>query len=50
LFPGNPEAAVRYREKVYYLSSQEAREKFLANPEEFLPHGKPFDVGHSFVG
>ena len=29
--------AAKYREKVYYLSSTEARDKFLADPEEFLP-------------
>ena len=37
LYPGNPEVAAKYREKVYYLSSTEAREKFLADPEDFLP-------------
>ncbi|KAK7500075.1 hypothetical protein BaRGS_00008622, partial [Batillaria attramentaria] len=41
LFPGNPETAARYREKVYYLSSPEARDKFLANPESYLPKNKP---------
>lgn len=37
LFPGNPETAAKYREKVYYFATTEAREKFLANPDEFLP-------------
>jgi len=37
LFPGNPEAAAKYREKDYYFSTTEAREKFLANPEEYIP-------------
>lgn len=37
LYPGNPEIAARYREKVYYLSTVEAREKFLTNPQDFLP-------------
>ena len=37
LYPGNPEVAAKYREKVYYLSSTEAREKFLVDPEDFLP-------------
>ena len=41
LFPGNPEVAAKYREKVYYFSSNDARDKFLANPEEFLPRNGP---------
>ena len=36
LYPGNPEIAARYREKTYYFSTTEARDKFLATPEEFL--------------
>lgn len=44
LYPGNPELAAKFRERVYYLSSSEAREKFLESPEQFLPKGKPFNV------
>ena len=44
LWPGNPEVAARYREKTYYISTSEARDKFLENPAAFLPKDKPFDV------
>ena len=44
LWPGSPDCAVKYREKVYYLSTSEAREAFLENPELYLPHEKPFEV------
>ena len=44
LWPGNPEVAAKYREKIYYISTSEAREKFLENPTAFLPKEKPFDV------
>ncbi|XP_041351641.1 adenylate kinase 9-like isoform X3 [Gigantopelta aegis] len=43
LFPGNPEIAARYREKVYYLQSSESRDTFLAAPEKYLPKNKPLD-------
>ncbi|XP_038656937.1 adenylate kinase 9 [Scyliorhinus canicula] len=36
LFPGDQEAAAKYREKYYYFSNSDAREKFLKNPEEYL--------------
>lgn len=42
LWPGDPETAAKYREKTYYLSSRDAREKFLENPVDYLPKGKPF--------
>jgi YHS domain-containing protein len=44
LYPGNPEIASKYREKVYYFSTNEARDKFIVNPTEFLPKHKPLDV------
>ena len=44
LWPGNPEIAARYREKLYYFSSEEAREKFLDQPEQYLPQDKPLVV------
>merc|ERR1711872_59311 len=42
LWPGNSEIAAKYREKVYYFSTAEARDAFLANPAQHLPIGKPF--------
>ncbi|XP_061900631.1 adenylate kinase 9-like isoform X1 [Entelurus aequoreus] len=36
LMPSIDEIAARYREKVYYFSSVEAREDFILNPEEFV--------------
>ena len=43
LWPGNPEIAAKYREKVYYLSTTEARESFLLKPEDFLPKEQPLE-------
>ena len=44
LVPGSQDCAVKYRERVYFLSSQEAREKFLEDPETYLPQKKPLQV------
>jgi len=41
LWPGDPECSAKYREKIYYLADEAAREKFLANPEAFLPKDHP---------
>ena len=46
LWPGNPEVAAKFREKIYYLSTPEARDKFLEDPTVFLPKDKPFNVMH----
>eukprot|EP00057_Strongylocentrotus_purpuratus_P026855 XP_011681329.1 PREDICTED: adenylate kinase 9 [Strongylocentrotus purpuratus] len=42
LWPGNPEIAAKYREKVYYCSNPEARDKFIAEPTSYVAKGKPF--------
>jgi len=44
LWPGMPDVAVKYREKCYFISSTDAQEQFLANPEEYLPQGEPLQV------
>ncbi|XP_054424615.1 adenylate kinase 9 [Pteronotus mesoamericanus] len=44
LQPGNPEEAVKYREKIYYFSSPEAREKFLEHPQEYVAHKEPLQA------
>eukprot|EP00795_Rhopilema_esculentum_P017699 gene17699-9356_t len=41
LWPGSPDCAAKYREKVYYFSSPEARTKFLDNPKGYLPDREP---------
>ncbi|XP_043860892.1 adenylate kinase 9 [Dromiciops gliroides] len=41
LFPGPPEDGAKYRERVYYFSSIEAREKFLENSENYVAHEEP---------
>ncbi|KAM9002916.1 adenylate kinase 9 [Sarcophilus harrisii] len=41
LFPGPPEDGAKYREKVYYFSSVDAREKFLEKSEDFVAHEEP---------
>jgi adenylate/nucleoside-diphosphate kinase len=44
LWPGNPEVAAKYRERIYYISSPENREKFLLDPVAYLPKDKPLSV------
>ncbi|XP_064454047.1 adenylate kinase 9 isoform X2 [Mirounga angustirostris] len=41
LQPGSTDEAAKYREKIYYFSSPEAREKFLEHPEEYVAHKEP---------
>nr|XP_035152380.2 adenylate kinase 9 isoform X5 [Callithrix jacchus] len=41
LQPGNTEEAAKYREKIYYFSSAEAKEKFLEHPEEYVAYKEP---------
>ncbi|KAM6460290.1 adenylate kinase 9 isoform 2-T2 [Liasis olivaceus] len=41
LYPGVYENAAKYREKYYYFSTPENREKFLENPEEYISHNEP---------
>ena len=47
LWPGTPEIGGKYREKVYFFSSPEARTKFLENPEEYLQKDEPLQVSCS---
>ncbi|XP_039207110.1 adenylate kinase 9 isoform X2 [Crotalus tigris] len=41
LYPGISENAAKYREKYYYFSTPENRDKFLENPEEYVSHNEP---------
>uniref|UniRef100_G1MD71 Adenylate kinase 9 n=1 Tax=Ailuropoda melanoleuca TaxID=9646 RepID=G1MD71_AILME len=41
LQPGSRDEAAKYREKIYYFSSPEAKEKFLEHPEEYVAHKEP---------
>ncbi|XP_066229584.1 adenylate kinase 9 isoform X3 [Saccopteryx leptura] len=41
LQPGSTEEAAKYREKFYYFSSPEAKEKFLEHPQEYVAHKEP---------
>nr|XP_034965151.1 adenylate kinase 9 isoform X3 [Zootoca vivipara] len=41
LYPGLPDNAAKYREKHYYFSTPENRDKFLENPEEYVSHNEP---------
>ncbi|XP_026522287.1 adenylate kinase 9 [Notechis scutatus] len=41
LYPGNSENAAKYREKYYYFSTPENRDKFLENPKEYVSHNEP---------
>ena len=44
LWPGNPEVAAKYREKVYYFNNSDNRDLFLAEPLTFVAKRKPFVV------
>lgn len=44
LWPGQQENAIRYREKLYYFSTEEAKEKFRANPLEYIAVDRPLEV------
>lgn len=44
LWPGNQDYALRYREKLYYFSSEEAKEKFAEDPVSYIAQGKPLKV------
>lgn len=44
LYPGLPENAAKYKEKIYYFSTSEYRDKFLNDPEEYVAHNEPLKV------
>ncbi|XP_072821810.1 adenylate kinase 9 isoform X7 [Vicugna pacos] len=44
LQPGSVEEAAKYRERIYYFSSPEAKEKFLEQPEVYVAHEEPLKV------
>ena len=41
LWPGNPDIAAKYRERVYFFASEENRERFLADPTKFISENEP---------
>ncbi|NWX15043.1 KAD9 kinase, partial [Aegotheles bennettii] len=44
LYPGLNDHAAKYREKIYYFSTSEYRDKFLENPEEYVAHDEPIQA------
>ncbi|XP_047128980.1 adenylate kinase 9 isoform X1 [Hydra vulgaris] len=44
LWPGSNDFAVKYREKVYFLSNADAQDQFMQNPELFLPQTEKFKI------
>ena len=44
LWPGNPELACKYREKVYQFSTQAAKERFILEPKMYLPSDEPIHL------
>lgn len=48
LWPGNQDTAAKYRERLYYFSSEEAKERFTASPEEYTASEGPLQVGIRF--
>ena len=49
LWPGNQDYALRYREKLYYFSSEEAKEKFAENPTTYIAQGRPLKVFMEYI-
>jgi thioredoxin-related protein/YHS domain-containing protein len=43
---GFPKFAVKHRGRIYYCVSEEARETFLASPDQYAPHLSCFDLIH----
>ncbi|NWI93922.1 KAD9 kinase, partial [Pitta sordida] len=44
LRPGLHEHAAKYKEKIYYFSTSEYRDKFLKSPEEYVAHNQPIQA------
>ncbi|NXX25500.1 KAD9 kinase, partial [Nicator chloris] len=44
LYPGLQEHAAKYKEKIYYFSTSEYKDKFLKNPEEYVAHDEPLQA------
>lgn len=44
LWPGSEESAVKYRDKLYYCGSDEARGIFISNVDDFIAHSRPLQV------
>uniref|UniRef100_H3AND6 Adenylate kinase 9 n=1 Tax=Latimeria chalumnae TaxID=7897 RepID=H3AND6_LATCH len=41
LYPGERDISAKYKEKIYYFSTEEAREKFLKDPQDFVAYDEP---------
>ena len=48
LFPGNSEIAAKYREKTFYFSTPDARDKFMRSPDAYVALEKPLKVCKMF--
>ena len=46
LWPGVPECAAKYRERVYFFSTPDCRRQFLDDPTRYLPIDRPLQVIH----
>ncbi|NWR50605.1 KAD9 kinase, partial [Regulus satrapa] len=44
LCPGLQEYAAKYKEKIYYFSTPEYKDKFLENPENYVAHSEPLQA------
>ena len=49
LWPGNPECAGKYREKVYYFNNADTRDLFLSDPVTYVAKGKSFVVSSAVI-
>ena len=44
LWPGSQDQAIRYRERLYYFNSEEAKERFQFDPTKYVAKGQPIQV------
>ena len=44
LWPGSDDYGVKYRDKLYYCSSDEAKEAFMSRVDDFVAHNEPLQV------
>ena len=49
LWPGQQDVASRFREKLYYFSTEEAKDIFTATPLAYIADGQPLKVMYDII-
>ena len=49
LWPGQQDVASRFREKLYYFSTEEAKDMFTTTPLVYIAHGQPLKVMYDII-